>query len=132
MKRKGRPKNGLVDAVQVVALLQRQTGPEVLLEKQFRPPAAKVCIEFPAGLLDEGESPDECALRELREETGYVGDVVPDPTDVRPVLMSCEFFQKSLLSSSPPFFLFPPIITRPLMKVHPSRKHPLRPAQRPS
>ncbi|KAK7413319.1 ADP-ribose diphosphatase [Neonectria punicea] len=88
MKRKGRPKTSIVDAVQVVAVLQRSSGPEVLLEKQFRPPTGKVCIEFPAGLMDEGETPEECALRELKEETGYIGEVVPERTGVRPVLMS--------------------------------------------
>lgn len=28
---------------------------------------------MPAGLIDEGESVEECALRELKEETGFVG-----------------------------------------------------------
>lgn len=32
--------------------------------------------EFPAGLVDKGETPNEAALREVREETGYVGKVV--------------------------------------------------------
>lgn len=30
-------------------------------------------IEVPAGLVDEGETAEESAVRELREETGYVG-----------------------------------------------------------
>jgi len=30
-------------------------------------------IEVPAGLIDEGETAEEAALRELKEETGYVG-----------------------------------------------------------
>jgi len=51
--------------------------PHILLLKQFRPPLDRVCIEIPAGLIDEGESPHTCALRELKEETGYTGSIVP-------------------------------------------------------
>lgn len=32
-------------------------------------------MELPAGLVDAGESPGEASVRELREETGYVGEV---------------------------------------------------------
>lgn len=35
----------------------------------------RVTIEVPAGLVDAGETPEECAIRELKEETGYVGAV---------------------------------------------------------
>ena len=60
----------------VIAILDKSTGPELLLQKQFRPPTNKVMIEIPAGLIDEGETPEECAIRELKEETGYVGTVI--------------------------------------------------------
>lgn len=43
----------------------------VLLVKQFRLPAQKELWELPAGRLDPGESPEEAAKRELREETGF-------------------------------------------------------------
>ncbi|MCC8165468.1 MAG: NUDIX hydrolase [Planctomycetes bacterium] len=39
--------------------------------RQFRPPANRFLYEFPAGLIDDGESPREAAARELREEIGY-------------------------------------------------------------
>jgi ADP-ribose pyrophosphatase len=42
---------------------------------QYRPPVEAFCVEFPAGLIDEGESPEEAAVRELGEETGYSGKV---------------------------------------------------------
>ncbi|KAF3919839.1 hypothetical protein ABW20_dc0110443 [Dactylellina cionopaga] len=45
----------------------------MLLQKQYRPPIDKICIEIPAGLIDAGETPEQCAIRELKEETGYVG-----------------------------------------------------------
>jgi 8-oxo-dGTP pyrophosphatase MutT (NUDIX family) len=49
---------------------------ELILIKQFRPPAGKYLIEFPAGLIDPGESPEHTAERELLEETGYHGKIV--------------------------------------------------------
>jgi ADP-ribose pyrophosphatase len=43
----------------------------VVLERQYRYPVGRAMIEFPAGKLDAGESPQACAERELFEETGY-------------------------------------------------------------
>ncbi len=68
----------------IVAILQKASGPELLLQKQFRPPINKVVIEVPAGLVDEGESAEEGAVRELREETGYVGVAV----EVSPIMFN--------------------------------------------
>ncbi len=43
----------------------------VLLVRQFRLPASKNLWELPAGKVDEGETVDQTAQRELIEETGY-------------------------------------------------------------
>ncbi|MBW2452413.1 MAG: NUDIX hydrolase [Deltaproteobacteria bacterium] len=43
----------------------------VLLIKQYRPAVSAMVYEIPAGRLEVGESPRDCALRELEEETGY-------------------------------------------------------------
>ena len=48
---------------------------EIILVRQFRPPAGKYIIEFPAGLIEPGETPESTAIRELYEETGYQGTV---------------------------------------------------------
>ncbi len=72
-ERSTRPKNSSIDGVGIVAILEKPSGPELLLQKQFRPPINKVVIEVPAGLVDEGETAEESAVRELREETGYIG-----------------------------------------------------------
>jgi ADP-ribose pyrophosphatase len=43
----------------------------LVLIKQFRYVVGSNLFEIPAGTIEEGESPEECAVRELREETGY-------------------------------------------------------------
>ncbi|KAF0643268.1 hypothetical protein NXS19_000207 [Fusarium pseudograminearum] len=79
-----RPKDALIDGVGIVAILAHPHGPRIVLQKQFRPPVNKVVIEVPAGLIDEGETAEECAVRELREETGYVGVV----TETSPIMFN--------------------------------------------
>lgn len=46
------------------------TGPRVVLLRQYRYAAGGVVWEVPAGKLDAGEPPEECARRELEEEAG--------------------------------------------------------------
>jgi 8-oxo-dGTP pyrophosphatase MutT (NUDIX family) len=48
-------------------------GGEVVLVRQYRPPLEMVELGVPAGLVEEGEGPEEAASRELAEETGYTG-----------------------------------------------------------
>ena len=44
---------------------------QVLLVEQYRAAVGRATLEIPAGTLEEGESPEECAWRELIEETGF-------------------------------------------------------------
>jgi len=43
----------------------------VALVRQYRHPAVRYLLEIPAGSLDEGETPEEGAARELEEELGF-------------------------------------------------------------
>ncbi len=43
----------------------------VVFVRQYRYAVDEVLYELPAGKLDKGESPENCARRELTEETGY-------------------------------------------------------------
>ena len=49
---------------------------KIILVKQFRYPVNMYTIEFPAGLIDKGETPESTAARELLEETGYNGEII--------------------------------------------------------
>ena len=58
-------------AVAVVPITK--TG-QVVLVRQFRHPVGRIILEVPAGKLDRNEKPEDCALRELAEETGFVAN----------------------------------------------------------
>ncbi|KAH6674889.1 ADP-ribose pyrophosphatase [Halenospora varia] len=83
-ERRTRPKGSAIDGVGIVAILEKASGNEIILQKQYRPPLDAVVIEVPAGLVDAGESPETAAVRELKEETGYVGVV----TESSPVMFN--------------------------------------------
>ena len=44
---------------------------KIVMVRQFRQAAGETLLEIPAGTLEQGEDPVECARRELREEIGY-------------------------------------------------------------
>ncbi len=45
---------------------------EISLVRQYRHPTGQYLLEIPAGTVEPGETPEECAGREIEEETGYV------------------------------------------------------------
>ncbi len=58
-------------AVVIVGLLADQ---RVVMIRQHRYCVGEALLELPAGTLEAGENPDDCARRELAEETGYQSD----------------------------------------------------------
>jgi len=54
-----------------VVIMPFLSDSEVIVIRQYRYPVSEELVEFPAGTLEVGETPQSCALRELEEETGY-------------------------------------------------------------
>lgn len=54
----------------VVMIVNDVSDEHVVLVKEFRLELGKTIFGFPAGLIDPGETAAECAVRELKEETG--------------------------------------------------------------
>jgi ADP-ribose pyrophosphatase len=59
------------DFVVIVAVTHQN---RILLVRQYRRPVAAVTLELPAGHVEQGETPEEAARRELLEETGHEAD----------------------------------------------------------
>ena len=75
------------DWVNIVCVVKnKEREDSFLMVRQFRHGSSSITMEFPAGLVDRGEDPEEAAKRELQEETGYsaekfilIGTANPDP-----------------------------------------------------
>ena len=59
-----------------VSIVAQTTNGDLVLVKQFRPAVEAVTLELPAGLVDLGDTPERTAIRELKEETGFVAERV--------------------------------------------------------
>lgn len=64
-------KREIVDHPGAVAIIPITEDNKVILVKQFRKAVEESLLEIPAGKLELGEDPVGCAIRELKEETGF-------------------------------------------------------------
>ncbi len=75
------------DWANIIAVVKNRDGQDCfLMVRQFRQGGNCLTLEFPGGMLDEGEDSASAALRELAEETGYtassvelIGSTNPNP-----------------------------------------------------
>ena len=74
-----------------------EDGQHLVLVRQYRYPMDDYLYELPAGLIDEGETPEEAAIREMMEETGLTFTVYEDGEAAyrRPFFMGAGFTDES-------------------------------------
>ena len=68
---RGYQKREIIEHKGAVAILAITKENKVVLVKQFRKAIEQEIYELPAGKIEIGETPLDCAYRELKEETGY-------------------------------------------------------------
>ena len=70
----------------VIPVVENEKGKQFVMVRQWRFGSRSLSLEFPGGVFEPGENPEEAAFRELYEETGYkpekiikLGDFSPNP-----------------------------------------------------
>ena len=61
----------VIEATDWINVIPLTADGRVVLIEQYRHGIGEVTLEIPGGLVDEGESPEVAATRELAEETGF-------------------------------------------------------------
>ena len=90
-----------------VVIIPRTSTGELLVVRQYRPALGAAILEFPAGTLEVGESPQACAAREIVEEVGHRAGTMLDLGILFPAPGFCDekqflFLATDLTSASAP------------------------------
>lgn len=77
----------------VIYPVWKEEPDKIVMIRQYRYPLDCYLYELPAGLVDRGETPDEAAVREMKEETGLEFEVYGggNPAFRRPFFMGAGF-----------------------------------------
>lgn len=98
-----------------VAIIPITENHEIIMVRQFRKPFDEEVLEVPAGKIEKDEKPEICAIRELREETGFDADKItfmnvmyPSPgyTDEKIYIYKAEGLKEGDLSLDDDEFLY--------------------------
>ncbi len=82
------------DAVVIVAMTNDH---KVVVTREYRAPIGSYEIGFPAGLIEEGQTPEEAAIREMKEETGM---------DLRVIRVSKNLFSSAGMTNESVVYVF--------------------------
>ncbi len=76
----------ILESTSWVNIIPLTSDGKVVMVRQYRHGAGELTLEIPGGLVEEGDTPETAAMRELVEETGYtsrevipIGNVQPNP-----------------------------------------------------
>lgn len=75
-----RTRRYIVEHPGAVAIIPILPDGQIVLVKQYRHATGKMLLEIPAGTIEMGEAPEECARRELIEETSYEAESLEELT----------------------------------------------------
>ena len=85
------------DWVIIIPVLCNSQGNKFVMVWQWRHGSQNLSLEFPGGVFEPGEKPEEAAARELQEETGYkpgtikkIGEFSPNRSEERRVGKECR------------------------------------------
>lgn len=84
------------EGVVIYPVMKEDPG-KIIMIRQYRYPLGDYLYELPAGLIDEGETPDMAAVREMKEETGLDFEVYGGGNGAyrRPFFMGAGFTDES-------------------------------------